>query len=84
MLAYRIFLGGPGVYVGVAVILTTCILGILGNRLLLPRILAPGAKNNLRFLLFGLGIHVDMLLCMALLPGWRRAPTPRVYARVQC
>jgi diguanylate cyclase (GGDEF)-like protein/PAS domain S-box-containing protein len=75
MLAYRFFLAGPGVYAGVAVILTTCILGILGNRILLPRILAAGARNNLRFLSFGLLVHVDMLLCMTLLPESIRRAT---------
>jgi PAS domain S-box-containing protein len=63
---YRIALGGTGVYMGVAVIFTSGIIGILWKRMV------PSISKELRWvelLLMGFVVHVVMLFCTFLLPN---------------
>lgn len=64
IIIYRIVLGGPGVYAGIAVTLTSAALGIAWRRIRK----APEKYSNYEFYFFGLINHVIMLLCMVLLP----------------
>lgn len=68
MIIYRIIIGGPGIYVGVLVTLTTSLIGILWHRYRLQNILANRSLYGVEFYIFGLIIHIDMLLCMFFLP----------------
>lgn len=66
--AYRIFIGGPGVYMGVFVTITTAAAGLLWKRLRWEKI--TGKKSNwLEFYLFGFVTHIIMLTCVLLLPA---------------
>ena len=67
MVIYRISLGGPGMIVGVAVVITTSIIGIGAHRYLLPQILTNIKASGLKIYLFGIVVHIDMLLCMFML-----------------
>jgi len=63
--AYRIFLGGAGVWMGVAVLTESAVIGILWRRYLLNRNL----KNRwLNIYLFGIVVHLIMLACTSLIP----------------
>ena len=68
MIAYRIYLGGPGMIVGVVVVFSTSILGIVANKYYFQKIISDLKNRSLKFYLFGVIVHVDMLLCMLLLP----------------
>ncbi|WP_425806199.1 PAS domain S-box protein [Desulfitobacterium sp. Sab5] len=68
MITYRIIIGGPGVIMGVLVILTTGSIGILWHRYRFENILESKFPYNLEFYLLGLIVHIDMLLCMFALP----------------
>ncbi len=68
MILYRISLGGPGMIVGVVVVLTTSVLGILAHKYYLQQILDNLKNRGWKFYLFGLIVHIDMLLCMLILP----------------
>ncbi|MDD2371615.1 MAG: diguanylate cyclase [Firmicutes bacterium] len=68
MILYRISLGGPGMTVGIFVVLTTSILGILAHKYYLQQILDNLKNRGLKFYLFGVIVHIDMLLCMFILP----------------
>jgi PAS domain S-box-containing protein len=63
--AYRIYSGGAGVWAGLSVIATSAGLGLLWRRL------RPGLERKgglLELYLFGVSIHVLMLVCMLILP----------------
>ena len=62
--AYRIFLGGPGAYMGVAVTLASAAIGIVW------RIVRKKPEKLSRFEFYSLGFvnHIVMLLCVFLLP----------------
>lgn len=64
IIAYRLFLGGPGVYMGIAVTITSAALGIIW------RLIRKNRKkiSNFEYYCFGFVNHVIMLLCMFLLP----------------
>lgn len=64
IIGYRAFLGGPGIYAGIAVTLTSAALGVIW-RLIRQK---PEKLSNLEFYIFGFVNHVIMLLCMFLLP----------------
>jgi len=69
---YRIYLGGSGVYMGVAVILTSGVTGILWQ------FYRPNwkVKNSIRELaMLGLIVHLAMLFCTLLLPTDMILPT---------
>ncbi len=64
VVVYRIFLGGPGVYAGIAVSVTSAAIGILW------RTVRKKPEKLSKFEYYGLGLsnHIVMLLCMFLLP----------------
>ena len=62
--ALRLIMGGPGVWMGIAVIVTSASIGILWG------ILRPSwrKKNFMELLLLGITVHLAMLACTLLLP----------------
>ena len=62
---YRVSVGGPGMIMGVAVTLSSAAIGILW------RALRKNAERlrHIEFYLFGLVIHIVMMLCAMLLPA---------------
>lgn len=72
---YRIYLGGPGVWMGVAVILTSGGIGLAWRYTRWVRNRRIGWKH---LLLIGLSVHVVMLLCAMLLPSEVRENTLKV------
>jgi PAS domain S-box-containing protein len=71
--AYRIFIGGPGVYMGVLVTVSSAAAGLLWKRLHWARII--GQRNKwLEFYLFGLATHIIMLACVLALPFTMAGP----------
>lgn len=65
--AYRIIIGGPGVYMGVLVTVTSAGVGLLWKMLRWEKIV--GRRNNwLEFYLFGLITHIVMLISTLALP----------------
>jgi diguanylate cyclase (GGDEF)-like protein/PAS domain S-box-containing protein len=75
MIVYRIFLGGPGMIVGVAVVITTSVIGILAHKYYFRQILDNLKNRGWKFYLFGVIVHIDMLLCMLILPKGLRMET---------
>jgi diguanylate cyclase (GGDEF)-like protein/PAS domain S-box-containing protein len=75
MVVYRISLGGPGMIVGVAVVITTSILGIVAHKYYFHQILENIKNRGWKFYLFGVIVHIDMLLCMLILPKELRMET---------
>ncbi|MDD3295071.1 MAG: LytS/YhcK type 5TM receptor domain-containing protein [Geobacteraceae bacterium] len=69
--AYRFYLGGDGVMMGISVILASGLVGILWNRRC--KSLADISLSELY--LFGLALHVVMITLMFLLPGHLAADT---------
>ncbi len=63
--ACRIWLGGAGTYMGLAVIATSAALGVAGLHLRRRGLLRLGPVS---LLIFGLGVHACCLACAALLP----------------
>ena len=72
---YRFILGGPGVWMGVTVILTAGGLGIAWGLFIRRRTKRIGW---LQLLLLGLNVHLVMLLCTLLLPSALFLPTLKV------
>jgi diguanylate cyclase (GGDEF)-like protein/PAS domain S-box-containing protein len=68
MILYRIVIGGAGMYAGILVILTTALIGLIWNRYRFQHILRVKNTYNAEFYLFGLVVHVDMLICMFAFP----------------
>lgn len=64
IVGYRISMGGPGVFTGVAVTVFSGALGVLW-RFIRKK---PEKLSNREYFLFGLVNHIIMLLCMFLLP----------------
>lgn len=71
---YRISIGGPGVYMGVAVTLSSAVIGMLWRAIRKN----PEKMRHIEFYLMGLCTHILMLLCSVLLP--REAILPTVQA----
>jgi diguanylate cyclase (GGDEF)-like protein/PAS domain S-box-containing protein len=67
--AYRIWLGGAGMWMGLGTILTATVLGIGGRAWLARQQLAPRSGS---FLTLGFGVHLGALLWMLLLPAVER------------
>lgn len=61
---YRIILGGPGVYTGVAVTLSSAAIGLLWRAVRKN----PEKQKAIEYYLFGVATHVVMLICMLMLP----------------
>ncbi|MBN1474512.1 MAG: PAS domain S-box protein [Syntrophaceae bacterium] len=64
--AYRLSLGGPGVVMGVSVILVSAVLGLLARHYIKPNLQPP---STLRLFFLGLAVHTAMLSLMFTLPG---------------
>lgn len=64
--AYRLSIGGAGVYMGVAVIVTSGTIGVLWNYLRPNWI---NKNNSVELTLMGLSVHIVMLGCVFLLPA---------------
>lgn len=70
---YRIFMGGPGVYMGVFVTVSSAAIGIMWKRLRWEKIISK--KNNwLEFYLFGIVTHIIMLAGVVALPAHMIGP----------
>jgi PAS domain S-box-containing protein len=64
---YRVFLGGDGMYMGIAVIITSGIIGLIWNKLN-PN--WSSSKNKaIHLLIMGLTVHIVMLACTVFLPS---------------
>ena len=64
-LTYRIFLGGAGMYAGIATIISTATLGLLWFRI---RTFLPKMPIALEYYLLGLIAHIMTLFCFLLIP----------------
>lgn len=64
-IAYRIYLGGSGVYAGVLTLLTSFLIGIIWKKYFYPR---RKINEYLFFYIFGVVVHVVMLLCQLTIP----------------
>ena len=64
VIGYRVFLGGPGTITGIAVTLSSAVLGILW------RFIRKNPENLSKLEYYGFGVvnHIIMLLCIFLLP----------------
>lgn len=65
---YRIFLGGQGMIMGVAVTLLTACTGLLWRRFRFKGFITAKKKNWVEFYLFGLVTHIVMIACTLVLP----------------
>ena len=62
---YRIYMGGAGMWMGIAVIFSSGIIGLLWRRFFPPKKIK---KPIINLLLLGLAVHLVMMLCTLLLP----------------
>jgi diguanylate cyclase (GGDEF)-like protein/PAS domain S-box-containing protein len=69
MCAYRVFIGGSGMLMGISVIVSTAGMGIWWNKFRLSKISFRKRSSWLEFYLFGLLTHIVMILCMFTLPS---------------
>lgn len=67
--AYRIYLGGGGALTGVLVTGTSALIGLAWYKYRLPAILKKSKKVWPELYLFGMLVHLAMLLCMLTLPN---------------
>ncbi len=65
---YRIFLGGPGVLMGVAVTILTASAGLLWRKFRWEKIITSKKGTWPEFYLFGLITHIVMLACTTAIP----------------
>lgn len=68
---YRISIGGPGMYMGVAVTATSALIGILWRMLRKN----PEKMRYIEYYLLGMVVHLVMMLCALLLPVEARQTT---------
>jgi PAS domain S-box-containing protein/diguanylate cyclase (GGDEF)-like protein/putative nucleotidyltransferase with HDIG domain len=72
MVLYRVYLAGPGMIMGIMVILSSCIIGLAWHRIMVSMKL----KNSwLSLYVFGLVVHGVMLMCTLFLPSEIRIST---------
>ena len=64
LIGYRLILGGPGAYTGIAVTVCSAAIGMIWRKIRKN----PWRHPRLEYYVFGLVIHAVMLLCMVLLP----------------
>ncbi|MDF2655021.1 MAG: putative sensor histidine kinase [Bacillota bacterium] len=65
LIFYRLFIGGAGAIAGCAIILSSCLIGILWRRLNLPD---RKKCKWLNIYVFGILLHLGMLSCVFILP----------------
>ena len=68
MAVYRALMGGPGVVAAILAIITSGLIGVLWKHYRLEKLLKDNSVHNLEFYLFGLVVHIAMLLCTFALP----------------
>lgn len=66
--SFRIYLGGAGTITGVLIILVSAAMGLIWKQYRLKKLLDKGCKSWKEFYLFGLLVHIMMLLCIITLP----------------
>ena len=71
---YRIAIGGDGLYMGIATILSAAVIGLVWRRFVLKEFVRHKWQ---KVYLMGLAIHAVMLLCVLLLPPGSRLETFR-------
>ncbi|MDM8159109.1 PAS domain S-box protein [Labilibaculum sp. K2S] len=65
---YRFILGGEGMFMGIAVIISSGVIGILWKKI--------GVKSYwLKYLLLGVAVHLAMISCSVFLPSEKTMPT---------
>ena len=72
MVLYRIYMNGPGILMGVMVILSSCFIGLYWRKIA-KRIKIKNALLSLY--LFGIAVHIAMLACTLFLPNAIRNST---------
>ncbi|HQO01634.1 MAG TPA: histidine kinase dimerization/phosphoacceptor domain -containing protein [Spirochaetota bacterium] len=78
--AYRIWLGGPGMYMGIAVITEAAAMGVLYHYL---RIRKPHMVRIIHLFIFSVIVHLLMLACISFLPeGLRYTTLTSIYIPV--
>jgi PAS domain S-box-containing protein len=70
--AYRLYLGGAGTFMGIAVIFTSGTIGIVWG---LCRLGWQKKDNSIELMSLGILVHIVMLACTLLLPSELRMPT---------
>ncbi len=68
MIIYRVFIGGSGMLMGILVVITTSLIGMAGHKFSFKKIMKTSKHRGIKFYVFGLIVHADMLLCMLALP----------------
>ena len=68
---YRVSIGGPGMYMGIAVTISSAAIGIVW-RLIRKN---PEKLRHIEFYLFGMVVHIVMMLCALFLPAETRLAT---------
>ncbi len=69
MALYRVLVGGAGLYAGLAIIISSTIVGTLWHHFRYTTVLEKRGHINIEFYLVGLVDHAIMLLCMLLIPS---------------
>lgn len=62
---FRLSLGGSGVYAGVLTIITTSLIGLYWHKI---KLLFPRLRQSLEYYIFGLIVHVVVLICFLTIP----------------
>lgn len=78
MVLYRIKLGGPGIYMGVATMAATLMIGMFWRRRRFKKILEHRQAGSIEFFYYGLIVHLVMILCTFFLPRQEIAATLKV------
>ncbi len=63
---FRFYIGGEGRWVGVLVVLTSSVIGVIAHRYRAKKV---SRVTTFELYIFGLLVHVTMILCMLALPG---------------
>ena len=67
---YRVFIGGVGAFTGVMVTIVSASIGLIWHQLRISKILLLAKKPWVELYLFGLVVHIGMLLCMLTFPKY--------------
>lgn len=78
MVLYRIKLGGPGIYMGIATMTATLMIGMFWRRRRFKKIMEHRQGGFLEFYYYGLIVHLVMILCTFFLPRQEIAATLKV------
>ena len=73
---YRVYIGGPGMMMGVAVTLSSAVIGVLWRAIRKN----PEKLRHIEFYLLGLATHIVMMLCAIFLPPEVRQATVEAIA----